>query len=260
MVRGGSGKSTLNTSTLAAFIVAAAGGKVAKHGNRSARGNCGCFDLLEKLNIRIGLTPDVERRLFEELGIVFLFAPLHHPALKLVAPLRKNYGKKTIFNLFGPLCNPARLKRQLIGTGNDEHAKLLADTLLHFGSFGSTVVTGKDGLDEVTTVADTTIYAVTPSGITVSVFSPSEVSLPLTSEKEIEGGNPQENAEIFLKLIQGFGDTARKNLVLLNAAHALLLTELAPSIQDAFLVAKKTLESGKVHTLFQEYRELSSSL
>lgn len=257
---GGSGKKTVNTSTLAAFIVAAAGGKVAKHGNRSASGNCGCFDLLEKLNIRIDLTPEMERTLFEELGITFLFAPLHHPALKLVAPLRKNYGKKTIFNLFGPLCNPASIQRQLIGTGNDEHAKLLADTLLHFGSYGSKVVTGKDGLDEVTTVADTTIYSVTSSGVDISVFSPAEVSLPLASEKEIEGGTPEENVAIFLKLIQGFGDPAKKNLVLMNAAHALLLAELATSIQDAFLLAKETLESGKVHNLFQEYKELSSSL
>lgn len=257
---GGSGKRTVNTSTLAACIVAAAGGKVAKHGNRSASGNCGCFDLLSTLNIRIDLTPEMEQQLFEELGLVFLFAPLHHPALKLVAPLRKKYGKKTIFNLFGPLCNPAGVQHQIIGTGNDEHARLLADTLLYFGSFGSKVVTGKDGLDEVTNTADTTIYSVTPSGVNVSVFSPSDISLPLASEKEIEGGAPEENVEIFLKLIQGCGDSARKNLVLLNAAHALLLAELAASIQDAFAMAKETIESGRVHHLFQEYKELSASL
>lgn len=257
---GGSGKRTVNTSTLTALIVATAGGKVAKHGNRSASGNCGCFDLLEKLNVRIDLTPDMERRLFEELGIVFLFAPLHHPALKLVAPLRKSYGKKSIFNLFGPLCNPAGVKRQFIGTGNDEHAQLIADTLFHLGSFGSKVVTGKDGLDEVTSTTETTMYSIDSSGVHASLFSPAEIPLPLATEAEIEGGTPEENVKIFLTLIQGYGDPAKKNLVLLNAAHALMLAGMSPSIQEAFALAKETLESGKVHNLFQEYKELSSSL
>ena len=257
---GGSGKRTVNTSTLTALIVAAAGGKVAKHGNRSASGNCGCFDLLEKLNVRIDLTPDMERRLFDELGLVFLFAPLHHPALKLVAPLRKSYGKKTVFNLFGPLCNPAGVTRQLIGTGNDEHARLIADTLLHLGSFGSKVVTGKDGLDEVTSTTDTIVYSIDSSGVHESVFSLTEIPLPLAEETKIEGGTPEENVKIFLSLIQGYGDLAKKNLVLLNASHALMLAGMAPSIRDAFTLAKVTLESGKVHDIFQEYKDLSSSL
>lgn len=257
---GGSGKRTVNTSTLTALIVATAGGRVAKHGNRSASGNCGCFDLLEKLNIRIDLTPVMEQRLFAELGLVFLFAPLHHPALRLVAPLRKNYGKKTIFNLFGPLCNPADVKLQLIGTGNDEHARFIADTLFQLGSFGSKVVTGKDGLDEVTSTTDTTVYSVDSSGVHVSLFSPAEISVSLATEPEIEGGTPEENVKIFLTLVQGYGDPAKKNLVLLNAAHALMLAGLAPTIQEAFALAKETLESGKVHNLFQEYKELAASL
>ncbi len=256
---GGSGKRTINTSTLTALIVATAGGKIAKHGNRSASGNCGCFDLLEQLHVRIDLTPDMEKRIFEELGLVFLFAPAHHPSLKLVAPFRKKYGKKTIFNLFGPLCNPAGIKKQLIGTGNDQHAVLMADALFKLGSFGSKVATGKDGLDEVTSTTETTMYAVTPSGVEKSVFSPMEVSVPYTKESDIEGGAPEENAAVFLKLIQGYGDTAKKNLILLNAAHALMLAGVSPSIQEAFTLAKETLESGKVHNLFQEYRELASS-
>lgn len=257
---GGSGKKTVNTSTLTALIVAAAGGKVAKHGNRSASGNCGCFDLLEKLGVRIDLTPESEIKIFQEMGLVFLFAPLHHPALKLVAPYRKAYGKKTIFNLFGPLCNPAGITRQLIGTGNDAHARLIAETLFRLQSFGSKVVTGNDGLDEVTSTADTVINAIDASGVHTSVFSPSEIPVPLSSEADIEGGTPEENVKIFLELIEGTGQQHKKNLVLLNAAHALVLAGMAPNVRDGYVLAKETLESGKVHALFMRYKEFSLKL
>lgn len=256
---GGSGKKTINTSTLAALIVATAGGKIAKHGNRSASGNCGCFDLLEQLGICINLTPEMEQHIFDELGLVFFFAPSHHPSLKRIAPLRKKYGKKTVFNLIGPLCNPAGVNKQLIGTGNEQDAILMTEALFQLGSFGSKVVTGKDGLDEVTVIADTTVYSVTSSGIEKSLFSPVEISVPYAEASEIEGGSVKENADVFLKLIQGFGDPAKKNLILVNSAHALVLAGISTSLQEGYERAKETLESGKVHNLFQEYRELTSS-
>ena len=257
---GGSGLKTINTSTLAAFIVAAAGRKVAKHGNRSASGNCGCFDLLEELGVKIDLNPDQECRVFEELGITFLFAPLHHPTLRFVAPLRKKYGKKTLFNLIGPLCNPAGVRRQMIGTGNNVDADLIAETLHAIGSLGSMVVTGHDGLDEVTVTTATRVRHVRKAGIKTEEFSPILLSVPLSLPTEIEGGTTKENAELFLELAQGKGTAAMKNLILLNAAHALLLTPLATNIEDAFSLAQKTLASGTAYDLFRSYRDLTQRL
>ncbi|MFH0851976.1 MAG: anthranilate phosphoribosyltransferase [Candidatus Peregrinibacteria bacterium] len=257
---GGSGKKTINTSTLAAFIVAAAGGKVAKHGNRSASGNCGSFDLLEHLGAKITLSPLEEKQVFDELGIVFLFAPLHHPAMKFVGPLRKAHGKKTIFNYLGPLSNPAGVKRQLIGNGNHEAAMLFVQSLQQDGDKHALIVTGDDGLDEVTVTAPTTVRTVKGHSVTETRFSPVDLGLPLFAENVIEGGTAAENAAIFLDLAKGQGDDARKALVLVNAAHALLLTDRFPSITEAYGAAKETLASGKVRSLVERYCRLTNSL
>ena len=257
---GGSGKKTINTSTLTAFIVAAAGGKVAKHGNCSASGNCGCFDLLEELGVNIDLNPDQEHRVFEELGITFLYARLHHPALRFVAPLRKKYGKKTLFNLIGPLCNPAGVHRQMIGTGNDTDAKVIAETLQRLGSTGSFVVTGHDGLDEVTVTTKTRVRRVTEKEIETEEFSPTSLSVQLAPASEIEGGTAKENAALFLELAQGRGTAAMKNLILLNATYALLLTPLATKIEEAFSLAQKTLNSGAAYEVFRSYRDFTKQL
>ncbi|MEI8229550.1 MAG: anthranilate phosphoribosyltransferase [Candidatus Peregrinibacteria bacterium] len=252
---GGSGKRTINTSTLTAFLVAAAGGKVAKHGNRSASGNCGCFDLLKHLGVNIMLSPEAERRLFDELGIVFLFAPLHHPALRFVALLRKRYGKKTIFNFLGPLCNPAGATHQLLGTGKAEDATMLAESLKILGIGRGIVVSGLDGLDEVSVCAPTVIRN-TETG-KEEFFLPSDLGLPIAQPSAIEGGSAEENAKIFAAVAKGEGTEAQRNLVLVNASHALLLAGAALSLRSAFFLARKTLDSGAVHALFLRYRDLS---
>ena len=248
---GGSGKKTFNTSTLAAFLVAAAGGKVAKHGNRSASGNCGTCDLLEQLGARLDLGPDEERRIFDALGIVFLYAPRHHPALRLVAPLRKAHGQKTIFNYLGPLCNPANVKRQLIGVGDPIAAGLLAECLRRDSAMRAVIASGHDGLDEVTVAASTTIRTVEAGCVAKTQFSPQEFDLPYFQERDIEGGTSRENAAIFLALAAGRGDDAKKTLVLVNAAHALRLAGLAQSLPEAYVLAKETLSSGKVLDLVE---------
>ncbi|MDA1209265.1 MAG: anthranilate phosphoribosyltransferase [bacterium] len=257
---GGSGKKTVNTSTLTAFIVAACGGKVAKHGNRSASGNCGCFDLLDQLQIKTELTPEQEQSIFKELDIAFLFAPIHHPALKYIAPLRKKHGKKSLFNLLGPLCNPAGVQHQMIGTGSQPDAEIIAQSLKQLGSYGSIVVTGHDGLDEVSICADTTVRTVHVDGIKESIFSPEEAGFTLCNISEIEGGSPKENAEVFLSLAKGKGIKALRNLILVNSAHALLLTDLVSSIDDAFTLASETLHSGKVSQLVDQYVQCSNDL
>lgn len=257
---GGSGLKTINTSSLTAFIVAAAGGKVAKHGNRSASGNCGCFDLLEELGVTIDLNPDQERRVFEEMGIAFLYARLHHPTLRFVAPLRKKYGKKTLFNLIGPLCNPAGVKRQLIGTGSEEDAQIIAKALQMLGSVGSIVVTGYDGLDEVTVTDKTTVRYVTEENVEMEEFSPASLSIKLALPHEIEGGTAKENAALFSELAQGKGTAAMRSLILLNAAHALLLTPLVTKLEEAFSLAQKTLNSGAPYEVFCSYRDFTKQL
>ena len=257
---GGSGKKTFNTSTLVALIVAAAGGKVAKHGNRSASGNCGAFDLLERLGAKIDLSVDEERRLFDALGIVFLYAPRHHPAMQRVAPLRKAYGKKTIFNYLGPLSNPANVKLQLIGTGDPDVAELFAECLRRDGDHRVMIVSGEDGLDEVTVTAPTTIKIVEGSSVTEARFFPGQLDLPRFSPRQIEGGTAAENVAFFRALAAGRGDEARKSLVLVNAAHALRLAGMAASLAEAYSLATETLASGKVGRLIQRYCCLTNNL
>ncbi|MBU2214066.1 anthranilate phosphoribosyltransferase [Patescibacteria group bacterium] len=257
---GGSGMKTINTSTITAFLVTAAGGKVAKHGNRSASGNCGCFDLIEHLGVNIDLAPEQEKEIFEKLGIVFLFARSHHPAMRFVGPLRKEFGKKTIFNYLGPLCNPAGVMRQIIGTGNKEDALLMAGALQKSGSNRAYVVTGEDGLDEVTVTGPTRILAIHDGKMDEQKFSPQDVGLPTYSGNEIEGGAPEENASIFLELVQGEGSEAMKALVLVNATYALMLTDLVSSLPESFELAENTLASGKVFEVFERYRDLSTTL
>lgn len=254
---GGSGKKTINTSSLTAFLVAACGGKVAKHGNRSASGNCGCFDLLEELGVKIDLTPEQEQKIFEKLGIVFLFAPLHHPALRFVAPLRKKHGMKTVFNLLGPLCNPASVQHQIIGTGSQDDAKLIAESLRQLGMRRSMVVTGHDELDEVSACAPTTIRIVENNEVEESLFVLEDLGLQPVKHEEIEGGSPSKNAQIFLNIAKGEGAEAHRNLVLVNAACALIVAGLTETFKEGYALAKETLSSGKAFTLFEQYRNLS---
>lgn len=255
---GGSGKPRINTSTIAAFIVAASGAKVAKHGNKAASGRCGSFDLLEALGTRIDLTPDQERKVYDALGIVFLFAPTHHPAMRHAAEARRRYGKKTLFNLLGPLCNPTGMRRQIIGTGRASDAKLVAEALEILGMERALVVTGEDGLDEVTVCASTLICTV-PSGEQVN-FHPHSIGLKVCSSKDIEGGDPKTNLAIARDLMAGKGSEAHRNLVLMNAAHALLLTDLAHDVKEAYELARQALDSGAVGKLLNQYIQATDDL
>jgi len=257
---GGSGKKTLNTSTLTAFVVAAAGGKVAKHGNRSASGNCGAFDLRETLGAKINLAPDEERRIFDRLGIVFLYAPAHHQSMRLALPLRKAIGRPTLFNYLGPLVNPANVGRQLIGTGSHETALLFAECLRQTEAVQGVIATGHDGLDEVTVSTATTIRTVAGGRISETQFTPEEVHLSRFAEGDIEGGSLAENAAFFRELASGGGSEARKALLLANAAHALQLAGLSATLLDARELAAETLAAGRVLDLVERYCRLSNNL
>ena len=253
---GGSGRKTINTSTLAAFIVAAARGKIAKHGNRSASGNCGCFDVLEALGAKIDLTVEQEQKIHEELGIVFLFARSHHPAMRHVAAARKAFGRKTLFNLLGPLCNPASVRRQLIGTGHAHDAQLMADTLhiLHAQEqafLPAFVVQGMDGLDEISVCAPTIVHSVNTGERNLIV--PADMGLPVHALADIAGGSVSEKLHIFREIAAGKGTDAHRNLVIANAAHALLLAEITDNLRRAGTIAAEVLASGRVMTLIERY-------
>lgn len=255
---GGSGLKTINTSTLVAFIVAAAGGQVAKHGNRSASGNCGCFDLLEALGAVIELTPEQEQEIYNELGIVFLFAKTHHPAMRFVGPARKAFGQKTIFNLLGPLANPAGVQRQMIGTGNHNHAELMIAALEALGAEDALVVTGEDGLDEISICAETSIRSLHEDQ--AHIFSPEYFSISLCNSAEITGGTAEENTNLFRAIASGSDESAHTHLVLVNAAYALLLTDLVDELQDAYQLARQTLASGAVAKLIGQYVQASQDV
>ncbi len=255
---GGSGKKRMNTSTIASFVIAAAGGPVAKHGNRAAGGRCGSFDVLEGLGAKIDLTPAQAKATYEACGLVFLFAPLYHPALAAVAAARKRYGKPTFFNLLGPLCNPAGVRRHLLGTPHLKHARVLADALRLLGHERSLVVCGNDGLDEVTVSGTTTILDVAQS--TERQFHPEDIGLSEHAFEATEGGDTQTNVAIARRILGGDATPAQRDLVLINAAHALLLTEIVATLPDALAAAEHALNSGAAQALLNQYVRFTRSL
>lgn len=248
---GGSGKSRINTSTIASFVVAAAGGCVAKHGNRASAGRCGSFDVLEGLGAKIDLTPDQAADVYADCGLVFLFAPVYHPAMRAVAGARKRYGKPTIFNLLGPLCNPAGIRKRLLGTAKREQQKLLAGALRLLGDEGSLVVCGEDNLDEITVCGATFIRdAATGNERT---FHPADIGLREHPPQAVEGGDVQTNVAIARRILGGDATPAQRDLVLANAAHALSLTPIATTIREALAMAEKALDSGAANALLKHY-------
>lgn len=253
---GGSGKQRINASTIAAFVAAAGGAKIAKHGNKSAGGKCGSFDLLEKLGAKIDLNPEQEQRIYNELGIVFLFARAHHPAMRHVAAARSAYGKPTIFNLLGPLCNPARIKRQIVGVSSVCKPQTMAEALRLLGADGGCVVHGEDGLDEVTVTGPTTTVDVASGK--ASQFKPEKIGLKRHAEADVRGGDIEENVRIARLLASGKGTKAHQDLVCVNAAYALLIAGKTKSLSDALAIAQTTLASGAVEQLISRYVQSSN--
>lgn len=235
----GGGRSSFNISTAAALVIAAAGVPVAKHGNRAITSRSGSADVLRELGVAVDRGKEVSERALAEVGICFLFAPLYHPAMKRVAEIRRQLGRRTIFNLVGPLTNPAGAPIQLVGAYSRIAARTMARALANLGSRRAWVVHSRDGLDEISTVAETDVSEV--SGTEVR-----EVQLaPLRPQGEIPvGGEPSENARMILEILENRADTCSRELVLLNSAAALHLA----SAEDLFVArerAEAALESGE---------------
>jgi anthranilate phosphoribosyltransferase len=240
---GGDGHGTLNISTAVTFVVAAAGVPVAKHGNRSASSRAGAADVLEKLGARIDLAPEAAEACLRQTGLCFLFAQVHHPAMKHVAPVRKALRIRTIFNLLGPLSNPARVKRQLLGVYAREWLEPLAQVLGALGSETAWCVHGEDGLDEITTTGLTYVAVLDGGKVSAMDVIPQDADLPRATLAELKGGDAEENAAALLRLFEG-ARGAYRDIVLLNAAAAFVVAGKVGDLRSGAALAAEMLDSG----------------
>jgi anthranilate phosphoribosyltransferase len=239
----GGGQPTFNVSTTAAFVAAGAGCCVAKHGNRSATGRSGSADLLEALGARIDLDAQGVARCIEDVGFGFMFAPAHHQAMRHVVPVRKALGVRTIFNFLGPLTNPAGATRQLIGVVDPAYMELIAGALERLGVHHALVVSGTDGVDEVSICAETRVVEVNSEGTRSYTTSPEEVGLQRAANEHVRGGDPAENAATARAILAG-EPGPRRALVAFNAGAALLVAGKADTLEEGVRLAEQTLDSG----------------
>jgi anthranilate phosphoribosyltransferase len=258
----GGGRRTFNVSTTAALIAAAAGCTVAKHGNRSATGLSGSADLLEALGARIDLSPAAVARCIEEVGFGFMFAPSHHQATRFVVPVRRQLGVRTIFNLLGPLTNPANATRQLIGVSDPAYLETIAGALARLGTEHVLVVTSEDGLDELSICAPTTVVEVHHGALTRFTISPEEVGLEFAPADDIPGGDPGANAAVARRIFAGERGAAR-DLAVFNAGAAIYAADRAASLQEGVRAAQDAIDSGATQSLLERFvartRELAPS-
>ncbi|WP_263358409.1 anthranilate phosphoribosyltransferase [Acidicapsa ligni] len=254
---GGGGPATFNISTGAALVAAAAGALVAKHGNRAVTSRCGSADVLESLGVPITLPPDLAAECLRETGFVFLFAPMLHPAMKAVAPLRRALGFRTIFNLCGPLTNPARARAQVIGVLAPSRALLMARTLLELQTTRRAfVVHGLDGLDELTLTGESIVVRVEPAAepsIKAARITPDMAGVELATLAELSGGDADENASILYDIITGIPGPKRE-IVLLNAAAALVAAGLANDLKEGVAQGAEAIDSGMAAVTLQKLR------
>ncbi len=241
---GGDASGSFNISTCAALIVAGAGVPVAKHGNRALSSRSGAADVLAALGVNINLTPDAIARCIREAGIGFMFAPAHHPAMKNVAPTRVELGTRTIFNLLGPLSNPAGVRRQMIGVFSRHWTLPLAQVLKNLGAERVWVVHGSDGLDEITTAGPTSVAALEDGAITSFEISPEEVGLPKVKPEVLRGGDAAANAKALLSVLEG-EDSAFREVALFNAAAALVVAGKAQNLKAGLDLAAQSVDSGE---------------
>ena len=240
---GGGRTPTFNVSTTAALVAAAAGARVAKHGNRSATSLCGSADVLEALGARIDLDPGAVCQCIDEVGFGFMFAPRHHKATRHVVPVRKALGVRTIFNFLGPLTNPAGAAYQLLGVGDPAFVEIIAGALLELGAKRAAVVAGADGMDEVSVVAETHLLEVTPDGVTSHTISPERVGLERAAADAVRGGTPAQNAAITRAVLEG-EQGPRRALVVLNAGAALFVAARVSGFEEGVRLAEDAIDSG----------------
>ena len=241
---GGDASGSFNISTCAAFIVAGCGVPVAKHGNRALSSRSGAADVLAALGVNIDIAPDQVGRCIEEAGIGFMFAPAHHPAMKNVGPTRVELGTRTIFNLLGPLSNPAGVKRQMIGAFSRQWIEPMAQVLKNLGSECVWVAHGSDGLDEITTTGPTSVAALENGNIRTFEISPEDAGIKRTKAEALRGGDADSNAAALLAVLKGAPGPFR-DVAVINAAAALVVAGRAKQLKDGAAMAAKSIDSGE---------------
>ena len=255
---GGDGKGTLNISTATAFVVAGAGVPVAKHGNRNLSSKSGAADALTQLGVNVMVGPDVVEKALKEAGIGFMMAPMHHPAIAHVMPTRAELGTRTIFNILGPLTNPAGVKRQLTGAFSRAMIRPMAETLAALGSEAAWLVHGEDGTDELSIAGRTHVAALKHGVVEEFEVHPEDAGLPVHPFEAILGGSPEENGAAFRALLDG-AKSAYRDAVLLNAAAALLVAGRASSLKAGVEEAAESLDSGAARRKVEALARITSA-
>ncbi len=240
---GGDNSGTFNISTATSFVVAGVGIPVAKHGNRAASSRCGSADVLEALGVNINLKSKQTENVFKKVGMVFLFAPLYHPAMKQIGPVRKQLGVRTIFNFLGPFLNPAQTNLKLLGVPNIKIAEKLSKVAIKLKYAHLLMVTSNDGMDEITTTAKTTIFEIKGNRLKSYTISPGQFGIKKSDVKNLRGNNPIENAAIIKDILKG-KKGPKRDIVVLNSAAAIYLAGKAKDLKTGISIAEKSIDEG----------------
>lgn len=256
---GGDHADTFNISTTTAFVVAGAGGAVAKHGNRGVSSRSGAADVLQTLGLNLDLSPEQVARCVETAGVGFLFAQAFHPAMKNVGPVRRELGVRTVFNLLGPMTNPAGTRRLVIGVFDRSWCRPLAETLRVLDTEKAWVVHGSDGLDEITTTGPTHVCELSDGGIREFEISAADAGLPPASSADLKGGDPSENAAILRQILSG-GPGPKRDIVVLNAAAALVVAGKAEDLAQGARLAEGSIDSGSAMRCLDRLVSLSREM
>ena len=240
---GGDGKNTFNISTASAFVAAACGVRVAKHGNRAASSSCGAADVLEALGVKVELTPEGVAQCIEQAGMGFMFAPAFHPSMRYAGPVRREIGIRTVFNILGPLTNPAHAQFMLLGVAYEQLGSLMAEALRLLEIQHALVVHGADGMDEISLSGPSTVWEVKGGEVSAWTIDPADTGLSPASAEALHGGAAEENAATMRRLFQGEGGPIR-DAVLLNGAAALLAANKAASLGNGIAMAAEAIDSG----------------
>lgn len=250
---GGTGLSTYSISTAVSLVAAACGVPIAKHGNRAATSKSGTADTLEALGVPLDYPKETIERALKETGFGFLMAPLHHQTLRHVAPVRKELGFRTIFNILGPLANPADTKIQLIGVFDRQHIVPIATALKELGTQHAWVVHGSDGMDEITITGETYVAVLKDGKITEKTITPSDFGLPISSIDDLKGGDPLTNATALKELLNG-AKNAYRDIVLANSAAVLYLADQASSLKDGVALSSRAIDNGYALEILRTYK------
>ncbi|MCI7113131.1 MAG: anthranilate phosphoribosyltransferase [Lachnobacterium sp.] len=255
---GGDCTYSFNISTTSAFVVAAAGLPVAKHGNRSISSKSGAGDVLEALGVNISADPDVVSRCVETVGIGFMFAPHFNPAMKYVGKVRKELGFRTVFNTLGPLSNPSRAKAMVVGVYDKNLTETIANAMMNMGVERALVVSGNDDMDEITLTGATTISEIKDNTVNTYTVTPEQFGFETVELKELQGGDGKVNAQITKDILSGKEKGAKRNIVLLNAGATLYAGGMCSSIKEGIKLAEKTIDSGKAASIIDALVEASN--